>query len=99
MNPYLIVRKVIQDAILIVLMAVVLFVVYRLMPGNPAELLLFGAKKAGLSPPEIGRSGGPIGLSGWKMEFCQFHNLYEGHVHFQFTVTLKILAILPLANA
>ncbi|MCL4331390.1 MAG: ABC transporter permease [Candidatus Thermoplasmatota archaeon] len=72
MNPYLIARKIVQDVILIVLMAVVIFVVYRLMPGNPAQLLLFGAKKAGLSSQKLLAVESQLGLAGGKWNFANF---------------------------
>ncbi len=44
MNPYILTRKVLQGVILIVLVAIIIFIVFRLMPGNPADELLYGLK-------------------------------------------------------
>lgn len=40
MNKYLLGRKILQGAILIILMALIIFIVYRLMPGNPGEIAI-----------------------------------------------------------
>lgn len=67
MNGYLIARKVIQAVVLVVLAAVVIFIVYRLMPGNPAQLLLFGAKeKAGETGAALRATEAQLGLLGGK---------------------------------
>ncbi len=101
MNPYLIVRKVIQDAILIVLMAVVLFVVYRLMPGNPAELLLFGAKKAGLSPQRLAAVEAQLGLAGGKWNFANFivymRDMFTFNFGYDYFRSLSVWAIIESA--
>jgi len=73
MNPYVIARKVVQIAVLIVLMAVVLFVVFRLMPGNPANLFLYGAKGgANLGKNQRIAVEKELGLSGGKWNFDNF---------------------------
>lgn len=101
MNPYLIVRKVIQDAILVVLMAVVLFVVYRLMPGNPAELLLFGAKKAGLSPQRLLAVEAQLGLLGGKWNFANFiiymKDMFTFNFGYDYFRSLSVWAIIESA--
>ncbi len=84
MNPYLIARKIIQVAILIVLMAVVIFVVYRLMPGNPAQLLLFGATKHGLSPQKVLQLEQQMGLAGGKWNFANFITYMKDMLTFNF---------------
>ena len=72
-NPYLIARKIIQAVVLIILVAVVIFVVYRLMPGNPAQLLLFGAKnKAGLTGQRLTAVEAQLGLAGGKWNPVNF---------------------------
>ena len=71
MNPYLIVRKVIQTVALVLLMAVILFVIFRLMPGNPAELFLISSRKAG-SAAELAALERQLGLSGGKWNFHNF---------------------------
>ncbi|WP_337860637.1 ABC transporter permease [Ferroplasma sp.] len=40
MNPFIIVRKVIQSVVLVLFVVVILYVLLRLMPGNPAELYI-----------------------------------------------------------
>lgn len=101
MNPYLIIRKVIQDAILVVLMAVVLFVVYRLMPGNPAELLLFGAKKAGLSPQRLIAVEAQLGLIGGKWNFANFitymKDMFTFNFGYDYFRSLSVWAIIESA--
>lgn len=72
MNPYLIARKLVQVVVLIILVLVVIFVVYRLMPGNPAELLLFGASKHGLSQAKLHQIEAQLGLLGGKWNFANF---------------------------
>ncbi len=44
MNAYLVVRKVIQAVVLILFVVVILYVLLRLMPGNPAELFIHTLK-------------------------------------------------------
>ena len=46
--------------------------VFRVMRGNPAELLLFGAKKAGLSPQRLAAVEAQLGLAGGKWNFANF---------------------------
>ncbi len=47
MNIYLMIRKIIQAFSLVFIMTLIIFVVFRLMPGSPAELLLKTANKSG----------------------------------------------------
>lgn len=47
MNIYVLSRKIIQAAVLVVTMTLIIFVVFRLMPGNPGLLLLKSADKNG----------------------------------------------------
>ena len=47
MNVYLLSRKIIQAFALILIMTLIIFVVFRLMPGNPGLLLLKSANKNG----------------------------------------------------
>lgn len=44
MNVYVLARKVVQGVILVLIVAVIIFIVYRLMPGNPADLFLYSLK-------------------------------------------------------
>lgn len=72
MNPYLIGRKIIQAVILIILTVVFVYIIFRLMPGNPAELFLFGAKQKGISPAQQKQILNSLGLSGGKWNFKNF---------------------------
>ena len=44
MNAYLIVRKIVQGVVLILFIVVILYILLRLMPGNPAELFIHTLK-------------------------------------------------------
>lgn len=45
MNPYLIGRKVISGVIILAWVAVITFVAFRLMPGNPADIIIYHIHK------------------------------------------------------
>ncbi|MCL5677869.1 MAG: ABC transporter permease [Candidatus Thermoplasmatota archaeon] len=72
MNVYLIIRKLVQVVILLVLMAVVLFVIFRLMPGNPVDLFIYGAKTHYATSTEIKIVEARLGLTGGKWNFHNF---------------------------
>jgi len=72
MNIYLLIRKVIQAITLAILLAVIIYIVYRLMPGNPAELFLFGAKHNGATEAEEKALLAELGLSGGKWNLMNF---------------------------
>lgn len=44
MNPYVAIRKLIQGVVLLGLVAVIIFIIFRLMPGNPVDLILLSLK-------------------------------------------------------
>ena len=44
MNAYVAIRKLIQGVVLLVLVTIIIFVIFRLMPGNPADLILLSLK-------------------------------------------------------
>ena len=44
MNAYVAIRKMIQGVVLLVLVTIIIFVIFRLMPGNPADLILLSLK-------------------------------------------------------
>lgn len=44
MNAFVAVRKLIQGVVLLFLVAIIIFVIFRLMPGNPADLILLSLK-------------------------------------------------------
>ncbi|MEM0138821.1 MAG: ABC transporter permease [Thermoplasmatales archaeon] len=102
MNPYLIVRKIIQDVILAVLVAVVIYVVYRLMPGNPAQLLLFGAKnKAGLTGARLAAVEAQLGLAGGKWNpvnfFIYMKDMFTFNFGFDYFEGLSVWDIIKAA--
>ncbi len=72
MNPYLVARKIIQAVVLIVLTVVLVYIIYRLMPGNPAELFLFSAKQKNISPAVQQHILASLGLAGGKWNFENF---------------------------
>ena len=103
MNIYLIARKIVQVIALILLMAVVLYIIFRLMPGNPAEIFLFGAKSHGSSAVQLQRIEAQLGLSGGKWNYKNFITYMEDILTFNFgydyfrqtTVWQLILGALP----
>ncbi|MEM4057068.1 MAG: ABC transporter permease, partial [Thermoplasmatales archaeon] len=102
MNPYLIVRKIIQDVILAILVAVVIYVVYRLMPGNPAQLLLFGAKnKAGLTGARLAAVEAQLGLAGGKWNpvnfFIYMRDMFTFNFGFDYFEGLSVWDIIKAA--
>lgn len=102
MNPYLIIRKVIQDIILIVLVAVVIYVVYRLMPGNPAQLLLFGAKnRGGLTGQRLAAVEAQLGLAGGKWNpvnfFIYMRDMFTFNFGFDYFEGLSVWDIIKAA--
>ncbi|MEM0138913.1 MAG: ABC transporter permease [Thermoplasmatales archaeon] len=102
MNPYLIVRKIIQDVILAILVAVVIYVVYRLMPGNPAQLLLFGAKnKAGLTGARLAAVEAQLGLAGGKWNpvnfFIYMKDMFTFNFGFDYFESLSVWDIIKAA--
>lgn len=84
LNPYLIARKIVQAVILVVLMAVVLFIIFRLMPGNPAELFIYGAKTHYASKQAIMIVEERLGLTGGKWNFHNFIVYMEDMFTFNF---------------
>jgi peptide/nickel transport system permease protein len=77
MNIYLIVRKVVQVIALVLIMAVILYVIFRLMPGNPAELFLAGAKSKDTSPEALHDLESQLGLVGGKWNYQGFIKYME----------------------
>jgi peptide/nickel transport system permease protein len=71
MNIYLIARKIVQTIALILLMAVVLFVIFRLMPGNPAELFIISSRHQATAA-ELNSLENQLGLSGGKWNYQNF---------------------------
>ncbi len=101
MNPYLIVRKVIQAFVLAILVATVIYVVYRLMPGNPAYLLLFGAHKAGLSAQKLKLVEAQLGLAGGKWNpvnfFIYMKDMFTFNFGYDYFQSLTVWDIIKIA--
>ena len=83
MNIYLILRKVIQTVALILLMAVVLFIIFRLMPGNPAELFIISSRHQATAA-QLNALEMQLGLSGGKWNFHNFVTYMYDILTFQF---------------
>ncbi len=77
MNIYLIARKIVQILALVLIMAVILYVIFRLMPGNPAELFLIGAKNRNESPLALHNLEVQLGLAGGKWNYQGFIKYME----------------------
>lgn len=70
LNPYLVVRKVIQDVVLVIFIVLILYIVFRLMPGSPVDLFLHGLKHPTEADKiriekELGLYGGKFSLTGF----------------------------------
>lgn len=79
MNVYLIARKVVQVVALVLVMAAVLYIIFRLMPGNPAQIFLFGARTHGSSAQQLQRIESQLGLTGGKWNYRNFL-IYMGDI-------------------
>ncbi|MCL6015181.1 MAG: ABC transporter permease [Candidatus Thermoplasmatota archaeon] len=80
MNIYLLTRKIIQAFALVVIMTLIIFVVFRLMPGNPGLLLLKSANKTGtpLSTKQKEAILSTLGLQDGKFSLVDFETyLYQ----------------------
>lgn len=71
MNVYLLGRKLVQGVILVIVITIIIFIVYRLMPGNPADIFLhsLGAKATPASKKALLAS---LGLADGKWSFQGF---------------------------
>ncbi len=72
MNIFLIARKIVQAIALVLVMAVILYVIFRLMPGNPAQIFLFGARTHGSTQAQLHRIEAQLGLTGGKWNYKNF---------------------------
>lgn len=70
MNHFLIIRKVIQDIVLVVFVVVFFYIIFRLMPGNPVDIFLRGLKHP--SVQEKIRIEKELGLYGGKFNLFNF---------------------------
>ncbi len=72
MNPYVAVRKVIQGVVLLLVVAVLIFVIFRLMPGNPALLLIRSTGNTHISYTEKQALLASFGLQYGKWSYQDF---------------------------
>ncbi len=78
MNKYLLMRKIIQDISLVLIMTVIIFVVFRLMPGNPAELFITVSRTGYVNPHEYQARLAQLGLQNGKYSLTDFETyLYQ----------------------
>jgi peptide/nickel transport system permease protein len=84
MNVYFAVRKIVQVVSLVVLMAVIFYVIFRLMPGNPADLFLYGARNHGATPGQLQAIEAQLGLQGGKFSFSGFLTYMQNMFTFNF---------------
>lgn len=80
MNIYLLSRKLVQAAALVLIMTMIVFIVFRLMPGNPGLLLLKGAAKGGHPLTEAQKHAilSSMGLQDGKFSLISFQTyLYQ----------------------
>ncbi len=83
MNAYFFARKIGQIVSLILLMVVVLYAIFRLMPGNPAELFLISSRTRA-STVELKALEAQLGLAGGKWNFHGFLIYFEDMLTFNF---------------
>lgn len=101
MNPYLIARKVIQDAVLIVFVVLILYIVFRLMPGSPADAFLHGLKYPTKAEEiriekQLGVYGGKFSLTGFFIYLKDMFTFHFGTDYYdQESVLFKISQALP----
>jgi peptide/nickel transport system permease protein len=100
-NPYLVARKVIQDFVLVVFIVLVLYIVFRLMPGSPVDLFLHGLKHP--TQADKIRIEKELGLYGGKFSLVAFFTYLKDMFTFHFgtdyydgeSVLFKISQALP----
>ena len=89
MDFYLLLRKVVQAAALVVSMSLIVFVVFRLMPGNPAELLIKSYTRGQLTEQQKYAIKASLGLAHGKWTLSNFDNymyqMYTFHFGMDFT--------------
>ncbi len=83
MNVYLIARKIVQVVALVLVMAVLLYVIFRLIPGNPAELFLI-ADRGHASAAELQSIRAQLGLVGGKWSYQGFVKYLQDVLTFNF---------------
>lgn len=106
MNAYLITRKIIQGIILILLAVIIIFVVFRLMPGNPADLFIHSlgarattAEKQALLA-QLGLSGGKWSFTGF---VTYFKDMFTGKFGYDYyngsSISAELVQALPYTLA
>ena len=102
MNAFVAVRKLIQGVVLLFLVAIIIFVIFRLMPGNPADLILLSLK----SKPTLAQKQALLqqfGLQNGKWSYQAFttflYDMFTAHWGYDFyigtTVSQIIFTALP----
>lgn len=104
MNIYLLTRKIVQDVSLVFIVTVIIFVVFRLMPGNPAELFVTVSKTGYVNPStyhdrlvELGLQNGKYSLTDFETYFRQMFTFNWGkdYVNQGELVSTEIAQALP----
>ncbi len=102
MNAFVAIRKLIQGVVLLFLVAIIIFVIFRLMPGNPADLILLSLK----SKPTLAQKQALLqqfGLQNGKWSYQAFttfmYDMFTAHWGYDFyigtTVSQIIFTALP----
>ena len=102
MNAFVAIRKLIQGVVLLFLVAIIIFVIFRLMPGNPADLILLSLK----SKPTLAEKQALLqqfGLQNGKWSYQAFttfmYDMFTAHWGYDFyigtTVSQIIFTALP----
>ena len=102
MNAFVAVRKLIQGVVLLFLVAIIIFIIFRLMPGNPADLILLSLK----SKPTLAQKQALLqqfGLQNGKWSYQAFttfmYDMFTAHWGYDFyigtTVSQIIFTALP----
>ncbi len=88
-DKYLLLRKIAQGASLVVAMSLIVFVIFRLMPGNPAELLIKSYTRGQLTVQQKLAIKESLGLAGGKWTLSNFDNymyqMYTFHFGLDYT--------------
>jgi peptide/nickel transport system permease protein len=102
MNAFVAVRKLIQGVVLLFLVAIIIFVIFRLMPGNPADLILLSLK----SKPTLAQKQALLqqfGLQNGKWSYQAFttfmYDMFTAHWGYDYytgsTVSQIVFTALP----
>jgi peptide/nickel transport system permease protein len=102
MNAFVAVRKLMQGVVLLFLVAIIIFVIFRLMPGNPADLILLSLK----SKPTLAQKQALLqqfGLQNGKWSYQAFttfmYDMFTAHWGYDYyngsTVSQIVFTALP----